>query len=749
MIFIWEVIRKLLNRLEIDNNKLKKEENRKIMVKNIKETLYTGYKLLFSGITEEEKEIFYFDDNHSDFYSVCMIISDYYKIPIKTDAKSKRIVVNEENITEGTENIIGARIRKVVLREGWNKNERGVLVAFEEDNKSIFVMIPSYKKGYRIYDIKGKKVMELNSDNIKKIPYTAYSVYKPLPESSMDFNMMMKYVISSINRKDISSIFLFSFIAGLVSLVFPVITGNIVDELIPFSNIKQSFLMLYIFIITTITLYLVKIARAAAIVRVDKNIQYYLQSAIWDRLLKLPVSFFKDYSSGEMSERANGIMEISSKISQVIISSFLSMFFACFYLLLIFYYDFTFALYSAALLFFVMGTVISFSYIKYNYQKVVTELDGKCSSLMFEIINGIEKVRMYAAENHLFMLWSSLFSKKKNYYKKVEMINNFQNTVISITPVIINLFMFWFFVSFNMYKMTTGVFFAFTTALTGFTMSVTDAAISVENIVEAVPLYKRLFPIINSEIENAGEKENIGIVSGKIMLKDVSFRYTQEHSLILNGITFNINPGESVAIVGASGSGKSTLLRLLLGFENLTSGDIMIDNKSIKDIDIKDYRKQIGVVLQDSRLLSGDIYSNIRGNLNISAEEIEEILKKTGIYDEISEMPMGMHTIIDENAKTISEGQKQRLLIARAIAGNPSILFLDEATSSLDNMAQRKIMEMFNSLKITRISIAHRLSTVKEADKIIVLKDGFVNDIGTFNELMEKKGYFYNMTNAV
>lgn len=236
MIFIWEVIRKLLNRLEIDNNKLKKEENRKIMVKNIKETLYTGYKLLFSGITEEEKEIFYFDDNHSDFYSVCMIISDYYKIPIKTDAKSKRIVVNEENIKEGTENIIGARIRKVVLREGWNKNERGVLVAFEEDNKSIFVMIPSYKKGYRIYDIKGKKVMELNSDNIKKIPYTAYSVYKPLPESSMDFNMMMKYVISSINRKDISSIFLFSFIAGLVSLVFPVITGNIVDELIPFST---------------------------------------------------------------------------------------------------------------------------------------------------------------------------------------------------------------------------------------------------------------------------------------------------------------------------------------------------------------------------------------------------------------------------------------------------------------------------------------------------------------------------------
>lgn len=733
--------------VQFQNYILEEKQKTDFLSKNLKKVINKSYKLLFSSAQTEERYLNYFDDNESYIYISCKIIADYYKIPIKNDAKSKKMKL-KENVCESIEHLLSARARKVILKNDWWKNDRGVLIAFEKDKNNPLVLIPSQNLSYTVFDISQKSVSEISVENIKNIEPAAYNIYKPLPDKKISTLMIFQYIYSSIKKGDITNIFLFSFMAGVIALVFPIITGVLVDEIIPFSNIAQTYIMFYIFILTTLTLFIIKSARAIAIVRIDSTIQYYLQSAVWDRILKLPVSFFKEYSSGELSERANGIMEISSKISQFIISSFLSLFFALFYLVLIFHYDFKFALYSSFFLFIMAVIVLSFSYIKYLNQQMVTEMDGKCSSLMFQIINGIEKIRMYASEGHLFLLWADIFSKKKYYYRKVSVIANIQGAILVSIPVFINLFMFWFFVNFKFKEMTTGIFFAFGAALTGFTVSVIEASSSVENFIEALPLYKRVQPILNEEVENRGEKEEIGVIAGNITVKNISFRYIQEQPLILNSVNFKINAGENVAIVGASGSGKSTLLRLFLGFETPVSGEIYIDNKNIKNIDIKEYRRQIGVVLQDSRLLSGDIYTNIRGNLDISAEEIENILIKTDLYDEIMELPMGLNTIIDENAKTISEGQKQRLLIARAIAGAPAILFLDEATSSLDNKSQSKIMEMFTSLNITRVSIAHRLSTVKSADKIVVLKDGFINDIGTFNELMEKKGYFYEMTTA-
>ena len=249
-------------------------------------------------------------------------------------------------------------------------------------------------------------------------------------------------------------------------------------------------------------------------------------------------------------------------------------------------------------------------------------------------------------------------------------------------------------------------------------------------------------PILTTETEAKSGQEPPGILTGSIELHHVSFRYSPDTPLVLQDISLKINPGEFVAIVGASGSGKSTLLRILLGFEKPDTGSVLYDLKSLVQLNIREVRNQIGVVLQEGQLMSGSILNNIAGTRTLSLEEAWSAAKSVGLDTEIREMPMQMHTYISEGSGNISGGQKQRILIARAIASNPRILFLDEATSALDNMTQNIVMESLEKLKLTRVVIAHRLSTIQHADIIYVLDKGKIDDAGTYQELLNKGGLF-------
>jgi ABC-type bacteriocin/lantibiotic exporter with double-glycine peptidase domain len=212
---------------------------------------------------------------------------------------------------------------------------------------------------------------------------------------------------------------------------------------------------------------------------------------------------------------------------------------------------------------------------------------------------------------------------------------------------------------------------------------------------------------------------------------------------VIDNLSLKIKSGQYVAIVGTTGCGKSTLMRLLLGFETPQKGAIFYDGKDLATIDLKSLRKRIGTVMQNGKLFSGDIFSNIViSSPQLTLEDAWKAAEMAGIAEDIRNMPMNMHTIISEGSGGISGGQRQRIMIARAIAPNPKILMFDEATSALDNITQRIVSESLDKLKCTRIVIAHRLSTIKQCDRIIVLNKGKIIEDGTYDELMDKKGFF-------
>jgi ATP-binding cassette subfamily C protein len=290
--------------------------------------------------------------------------------------------------------------------------------------------------------------------------------------------------------------------------------------------------------------------------------------------------------------------------------------------------------------------------------------------------------------------------------------------------------------------LSTGDFVAFNAAYTSFQNALLQMAVALTASLNVVPLYERLEPILQEPPEVDATRTHPGELTGSIEVNHVHFRYTEGGPLVANDVSFTIRPGEFVALVGPSGSGKSTMLRLLLGFETPESGSLYYDGQDLSTLDVREVRRQIGVVLQNARVMPGDVFKNIVGASNLTLDDAWEAARNAGLEEDIRSMPMGMNTMVSAGGETLSGGQRQRLLIARAIVKKPRLLFFDEATSALDNKTQSVVSHCLEGLKSTRVIIAHRLSTVIHADRIIVMEAGRMVESGTYAELMDKNGVF-------
>lgn len=523
----------------------------------------------------------------------------------------------------------------------------------------------------------------------------------------------------------------------------PLSTGVIFDHIIPEADRTQLFQIAVIIFVCTLITSLFALVRTMTVLSFSSRTGYALQAAVWDRLLALPVNFFRNYTAGDLAQRSLGISRIQGLMDSTVISTFLNTIFSVGFLLLLFYYSVSLALIGVAisLVFVIVSTL--FSWLILKYQKKLIGLEGEISGMIYQFISAISKIRMCGAENRILNNWAEKFYIKKSLSYKSGAISNISIVVNSFLPIIASIIIFaWVIYKTSKGDMSAGSFMAFNTAYISFQGSLLSLSSTFIQILSILPVYQRIKPILETKPELNEAQIIPKKLTGRIEINDVSFKYSDDGEEVLKNVSMSVEPGSFVAIVGKSGSGKSTLMRLLLGFEKANKGTVYYDSYDISLLDKKELRRQLGVVLQNSSLVQGSIFDNIVGSLPLTLDDAWEAAKMAGCEKDISEMPMGLHTLITAGGGTISGGQKQRLMIARALVKKPGIIFFDEATSALDNKTQSIVSLTIERLNITRIVIAHRLSTIINADKIYVLDNGSIVQSGTYNELINEEGSF-------
>lgn len=635
------------------------------------------------------------------------------------------------------------RKREVVLSGDWWKVDNGPLLGFMEEDGRPVAILPLSPKKYELHDPSQKSKTIVDEQLAGQLKPFAWMFYKPFPHKALKVKDILSFGLAAISKQDLFNVILLGLAGGLLGIVTPVAIGVLFGNIIPEMDRGQLFYMTLILIGSAVAIFMFSITQAVAMLRIETKMQTSIQASVWDRLLSLPTPFFRRFSAGDLSHRALSIHAISQMISGVAMGTILSSIFSVFSLLLLFYYDVQMALLALLVVLIAILITVAFGYYQVRYQRKLMDIEGKTLSLVLQLINGIAKFRVAGAESRAFYLWSSLFRNLRQVTFKSRLNEIFLDMFNTFLPVLASAVIFVAVVSPAGDRLTAGNFIAFNAAFSSFLIAMIAMSSVVITILNLFPLFERAKPIFETLPEVDDAKQDPGELKGEIGVSRLCFRYSEDGPLILNDVSLQIKPGEFIGVVGSSGSGKSTLFRCLLGFEQAESGMIFYDGQSLDAIDIQAVRQQMGVVLQNGKLMAADIFTNICGSAAVKTiDDAWEAARGAGVEDDIKQMPMGMHTFINEGATTISGGQRQRLLIARAIVNKPRILLFDEATSALDNKTQTTVSRTLDKLQATRVVVAHRLSTIINADRIYVMDKGKIVQAGNYAELIKQEGLF-------
>jgi ATP-binding cassette subfamily C protein len=488
---------------------------------------------------------------------------------------------------------------------------------------------------------------------------------------------------------------------------------------------------------------LVNLAQSVAVLRIEGRAGAALQCAVWDRLLGLPLNFFRPYTSGDLAVRAMSVDTIRQVVSGATVTALLGGILALGNVALMYWYSWRLALWASAIIGIVIAVTLAGGWLQLRPERDALRMQSKAAGIVLQLLTGIAKIRVAGVEVHAFALWARRFSEQRRLQYRGRWISNWVSAFNSAVPVLANVLVFAAAVPLMTGRgLGTGDFLAFLSAFSSSTGALIGTSLALLAALSAVPLYEQAKPILETVPEVDPGKADPGVLTGDIEIQHAVFRYQHDGPLVLRDLSLRVRPGEFVAVVGPSGSGKSTLLRLLLGFERLEAGAIYFDGQDLGGLDIHAVRRQIGVVLQSGRMMTGDIFTNIAGSGTASLPEAWDAARMAGLAEDIEAMPMGMHTVISEGGGTLSGGQRQRLLIARAIVNRPRVLLFDEATSALDNRTQAIVSSSLEQLQATRIVVAHRLSTIRNADRIFVVERGRLVQSGSYADLIAEEGPF-------
>ena len=629
--------------------------------------------------------------------------------------------------------------RKVELNDNYEPDPNAPLLIFTFTDIPV-VLFPKGKDKYSYINYATGKKTKIDASLVNRLEIEALSFYRPLPSKKVSIKEYLKYITKSVRPLDVVLLLLFAALTSAVGMVLPYLTKVLTGDIVQNKDISQFIYYSIYVVATAIGLLMMKAIQGFVNTRIGIKIEKAVLAATMSKVLALPPSFFKKYNTGELTSRFNSIPRLASVILNGVFITAVSVVMSLAYLVQL--VSFAPVLILPVTLILLVSTTFSIiiSLLQKSYQKKALELSSKESGVTYELINGIQKIRLSGSEKRVFAKWANYYSRSAKVIYQPPLILRLSTTITLLITLLGNIALYYCSVRYNV---DVGNYMAFTTSY-GVLSAAFSSVVGMVGIIFTIqPIYDMARPILESEVENSQGKKALKSISGNIKIENVSFRYTDTGPLIVDNLSLNIKEGEYIAIVGQTGCGKSTLVRLLLGFEKPISGKVYYDDNDLDELDVSSLRRNIGTVMQNGSLFHADIYSNIIiSSPGLSEEDAWAAAEIANIADDIREMPMGMKTVISEGQGGISGGQKQRIMIARAIVHKPKILIFDEATSALDNTTQKSISESINKLNCTRIVIAHRLSTIKNADRIIMLEGGKIIEDGDYQTLIDKKGKF-------
>lgn len=636
----------------------------------------------------------------------------------------------------------GIMKRAVKLTGKWYRDGAGALLGRTRAGENV-ALIPHGVSGYAFIDPKTGARVAVNKKTAELLEDEAYCFYRPLPLRALGIGDLIRYIVTTLAPSDYIMIILSTLAVTLIGLLSPYANAQLFSRVIPSG--EQSLLLPITALLLGVTLStaMITVTKTLIMTRLKTKLNVAVQSAAMARLLSLPATFFREYASGDLAGRANGINNLCTMLLDAVLSTGLSSLFSLMYVSQITRY--APALVAPAMVVILVTLALSAAsvLVQMRITKKRLEVSNKLSGMVYALFSGIQKIKLGGAEKRAFTRWADVYKQDAQLAYAPPLFIKLGGVITSLVTMLGTVLIYFSaaksgvstadYMAFNVtYGMVSGAF-----------LSLSGLAMTIANI---KPVLDMVSPILKAVPEVSKNKKMVTRLSGLIELNNVSFRYTPAGPLIIDDLSLKIRPGQYVAIVGSTGCGKSTLLRLMLGFETPDKGAVYYDGKDVDKLDMKSLRRHIGCVIQNGKLFTGSIFDNIVISAPwLSLEDAWAAAELAGLADDIRAMPMGMHTIVTEGGGGISGGQKQRLLIARAVAPKPKILMFDEATSALDNLTQKQVSQSLDRLKSTRIVIAHRLSTIKQCDRIIVLDKGRIVEDGTYDKLVEQNGFFADL----
>ncbi|MEM7248066.1 MAG: NHLP bacteriocin export ABC transporter permease/ATPase subunit [Acidobacteriota bacterium] len=636
------------------------------------------------------------------------------------------------------------RLRKVLLEGRWWEDDGGPMVARlgEEDDARPVALLPDGPGRYALFDPETGQRQRVDDDLASELAAEAFVFYRPLPEKVTKAWELLRFAFGGF-KSELVRLLLTAATVAILGMATPHALALLVDHVLPDADRSLLLWCCAGLLLIGVARTVVELTQRQLALRLELLSDSMTQAAVWDKLLKLSPAFFRRHATGDLLSRVNAVGQIRAELGGTTLQALLAGGFALLNFALLLYYSPPLSLLALGAAVITAVMTVGSGVIILRLSRELMEIGARVFGLAVELVDGVSKLRVAGAEDRAFTRWSREYAKQQRLVLKIQTLDDLVELVGIAVSTATTIALFYMATQLLVAgDLTPGRFLGFHAAFGAFVGGLVSVTGTITSLLEVAVLHERARPILEEPAEVASGRTDPGRLSGAFAMERVVFRYREGGPAILDEVDLHAEAGEMIGLVGPSGSGKSTIVRLLLGFEDPESGRVLHDGQDLSGLDLGAVRRQVGSVLQGGRINSGSLFDAISGGNAVELDEAWAAARAAGLAEDIEAMPMGLHTVVSEGGTNLSGGQRQRLFIARALVLQPRLLFLDEATSALDNRTQSIVTASIGKLDVTRLVIAHRLSTVRDADRIYVLDQGRVVQVGSFDELSATDGLF-------